>query len=129
MRDNVITFLKTKNLGTFALSQELPFDTAGINLVLKNVKRIYVDQEQKETEPYIATMSCIIDQEITTVSVMFSSDAKNQPSDYVTVVDLIKSAKEIYKDYGYFARGVDVNTEYENDLQVTTVELRFNKIL
>lgn len=131
MRDQVVNYLDSQSLGSFGLSQELPFDANDTPLYLKNVKRIYVNKEQTSTEQFIGTMSGPIDQEIVSVLIYVVTDAKNLPADYQTVLLTIKSAQSLYNinDNGFYKRDVSSETEYKSDLMITTVELRFYKIL
>ena len=130
MRDEILTYLDSQDLGSYALSQELPFSSSDIELYIKNPKRIYVDKDQVTEEVFIALLDSIsIDQEVTSVTIYFSNDAKTLPSDYDAVVDVVRSAKELYIANGFFKRDVQIDTEYINDLMVTKIDIRFIKLL
>lgn len=130
MRAEVLAYLGTLDLGSYKLSQELPFSNSGISLPIKNAKRIYVDRSEVTTEPFIRVLGGRnIDNEIQTVRVTFANDSKNQPQDYDVVVQLIKGAKEQAAEPEHYERVARVETEFEGDLQVTTIELQFTKLL
>lgn len=130
MRSKVLAYLNTVDLGSFALSQELPFSNSGVELYLRNAKRIYVDHESSTTEVFIGLLgSKQIDMEVVRVNLFFASDAKNQPSDYNQVLNAIRSAQDLYIENGFFRRQFSVGSEYKNDLQVTTATLSYNKLI
>jgi hypothetical protein len=130
MRDELLTFVKGLSLGTIAVSNDLPFDDGGTALYLKNAKRIYVDRPQKTTDAFIQTLdSTTINNETTTISVYFSTDAKQTLANYDTIVDALKTAKDITTITGINRREVDVSSEYEGDMMVTQIDYRYSKIL
>lgn len=129
MRDQVLAYLDGLDLGTFAMSQELPFDNAGTTLYLKNPKRVYVDLDQNTTEVFIGVMgNNSIDMDVVSVIVYFANDAKNLPADYSDTVNAVVGAKSLYAANGFFKRDYLTSTKYENDLMVTIIELRFYKL-
>lgn len=129
MRTEIVDYLLGENLGSFTVSQELPWDDNGQGLYLKNVKRVYVDLDQVNNESFIATLGSLnIQSEVTSVTIYFASDAKQLPSNYSDVVDVLKAAKNLTTIAGVFRRDAQVQTAFENDLQVTQVEIRFTKL-
>lgn len=130
MRDQILTYLGTQDLGSYGLSQELPFSNSGVELYVKNPKKLYVDEDQVETEVFMLVMNgSNIDTEITSVTVYFTNDAKTQPSDYDAVVSTVKAAQDLYIANGYSKRDVNVGTEYTNDLMTTRITIRFYKLI
>jgi hypothetical protein len=130
MRDLILSYLGSAAFNSFIVSTELPFSQSGTELYLKNVKRIYVDEEQIETTPFIAVFNgCDINQETTLLNVYFATDAKNLVEDYSDAVDIITAAKDIEVNGVYTNRISNVQTQYKNDLLITTVELSFTKLL
>lgn len=130
MRELVLAYLGAQDLGTYAVSNELPYSNAGTDLHMKNVKSIYVDRENKTIEEFMAVMNGhSIYSEVTTVRVLFANDSKRPPSNYSQVVlDIIKS-KDFTAPPEYFRREADVQVEHEGDIQVTEIELTFTKII
>jgi hypothetical protein len=91
---------------------------------------VYVGEDQETTEVFIGIMgSDSIDMQIDSVTVYFANDAKTQPADYADVVNVIKSAKSLYAANGYFKRDVQLKSEFEADIMVTVIELRFSKLI
>jgi hypothetical protein len=129
MRDTVVSYIEGLDLGVFALSTELPFDTSGTPLYLKNMKRVYVGLDQVETTPiYQRLDGNDILQETTSVFVYLASDAKNLPTGYSDVVSKLSNAKAIDGANLFFKRESVVTTEFEADAQTTSIELRFTRI-
>jgi len=129
MREQVIDYIQGLNLGTFALSTQAPYDENNQPLYIKNPKKIYVDYPQSDTEPFIQTLNgTSISNETTSVNVYLSTDAKLIPSNYESVITQIKTAKDLTTIEGINRREVQVSSEFESDLLVTTVELRYIKL-
>ncbi len=129
MRQDILDYIGTLNLGTFILSQELPYASSGTALYIKNPKRIFVDRTQYTTDPIIQTLDGVnISNEITSVRVYFSTDAKQLPPSYDDAVSELKSAVNEIDTSGYQRRECLISTTYEEDLMVTELEYRFTKL-
>jgi len=129
MRQEIIDYCQNLSLGGFIVSNELPFSDSGVALYLKNVKSIYVDIPQYATEAIIRTLDAIsISDEVTTVRLYFSADAKSLPANYEDLVSDLRSAKDITTITGYNRREVDVETDYTQDVLVTELTFRFTKL-
>jgi hypothetical protein len=127
IRDDLISYLEAKDLGSYALSQELPFSNSGIVLYIKNLKKVYVDKEQKLVEPYVVTFDMTVNQSETTVDVYFSNDAKTLPVDYDTTRATIESFINTYALEGLLNATAETTTEFINDLIVTKIQFKFVK--
>ena len=129
MRDLVINYLKSLNLKSFKVSLELPFEPNGTALHIKNPKSIYVDVEQYEKEPFIKVMNGKdINIDDTIVNVYFATDAKQLSQEYTNVVSQIRQAVKIDTEHKYFRETSNISTEYEKDLLVTIIELRYSML-
>lgn len=129
MRQALIDYIKGLTLGTFVVDTQLPWSESGTPLHLKNVKRIYVDRPQFEVETILETLQGQeINTEVTIVRVLFSTDAKQLPTNYETLLADLKLGKDIETDQGFYKRICNVTTEFQNDLLVTELEYRFTKL-
>lgn len=129
MRTEVLDYLKTQNLGSLGVTNDLPFDDSGVPLYTKNVKRVYVDAEQVATDPIIQTLGGVnIYNEGTSVAIYFAVDAKTLITNYNTVVNTIKTVKDNVSIDGVHSRLADVATEYVNDLLITQITITLTKI-
>lgn len=130
MRTELIGYFKGLKLRNFKISDELPFSNSDRAMYIKNAKSIYTDLEQKTQEVLIAVLGNHgVSQEVHSVSVFFTTDAKNLPSDYQTVVDSLKAGKDVTTTEIYFRREVDSTTSFEGDLMVTQLDFRFTKLI
>ena len=130
MRQQLIDYIGTQNLGGFILSQELPFSSSGVPLYQKNAKRIYVDRTQFSNEPLIVTMDGTqIDSEIASVRVYFASDAKQLPPNYDTVVTSLRAGKDTATITGVSRRECIISSSFDEDLLITELEFRFTTII
>lgn len=129
MRTELVEYFRSLRLRNFAVSDELPFSSSDRVLYLKNSKRIYVDLPNKTVETLIEVLGNHgVQQEVNVVNVFFTTDAKNLPSDYETVVDQLRQGRNVATEENFFRRQVDVNTSFEGDLMVTELEFRFTKL-
>jgi len=130
MRQEVIDYIQTLDIGGYNVSNELPWEESGTPLYIKNLKKIYVDVDQFEVDPFVQTFSGLnINNETTVVRIFFANDAKNLPPNYSDVVSELKTAKDIEVIQGFNRREALVSTEVEADRLVTELELRFTKLI
>lgn len=127
MRTELLAYLTT---ATSALAvktvSELPWNTAGEPLYLKNMKKFYLDQEQVEQTTLIPVLDGNdVFQNVTTVRGYFAVDAKNQPANLSTFITLALNAKN---QTGIANSGTesDYTTEILDDVLIYTVEYRLN---
>jgi hypothetical protein len=130
MRQELIDYIGTQNLGGFILSNELPYSSSGVPLYVKNAKRIYVDRTEYSNEPLIVTLDGTqVDSEIASVRVYFASDAKQLPPNYDTVVTSLRAGKDVATITGTTRRDCIISTSFQEDLLVTELEFRFTTII
>jgi hypothetical protein len=130
MRQEVIDYIQTLDIGSFNVSNELPWEESGTPLYIKNLKKIYVDVDQFEVDPFIQTFSGLnISNEVTLVRIFFANDAKNIPPNYSDVISELKTAKDIEITQNFNRRECTVSTTVEADRLVTELELRFTKLI
>jgi hypothetical protein len=126
IRDELLTQLNT-NLSAhtaYSVSSELPFDSAGLPLYEKNMKTLYVDEDQQEVSIHIPVLSADkIMQTETTVNAYLVTDAKNQPSDIETVIANVLIARTAISNV--IDVNSDVETEIDDDRIIYTFEYNF----
>jgi hypothetical protein len=128
MRQQLIDYFKGLKLKNFKVSDELPF-VSGTNMYLKNPKTVYTDLVQKTNEQVLAVLGNHgVFQQVDTVSVYLTTDAKNLPSDYDSTIAALAEGKNVNSTADYFRREVDITTSYEGDLLQSTLEFRFTKL-
>lgn len=128
MRKELIDYFKGLKLKGFNISDELPF-VSGQTLYTKNVKTVYTDLPQSSQEQIIAIMGNHgVFQEVQTVGVYLTTDAKNLAANYTEAITALKAGKNVDTGVDFFKREVDVTTQFEGDLLVTQLEFRFTKL-
>lgn len=129
MRDSVIQALRAADLKGVRINTELPFVDNGTPLYERNSKTMYIDQAQTTTDAIIETLDgTTISNSTTSVTVYFSTDAKNIQPTYTTNIDLLKGLKNTIQVQGARSRDVDVRTLYVGDQLVTEVEYRITNL-
>jgi len=130
MRTQILDYFKANKVSGYTLTQELPWDTQGNPLYLKNFKYIYVDSDQIAQEPLIDVLNGVgIVNEITTVRTFITTDAKNQPSNYATMVSTFQNARLDTDITGVTQRATQVSTEFIGDAQVTQFDFSFRQLI
>jgi len=128
IRSDLITQLTT-NLAAhsgFRVSSELPFDSAGQPLYQKNMKTVYLSEEEKEVTEHVPLLTGEIMQTETLVTGYLVTDAKNQPSDIDTVTSNVLLARTAISST--FDSSSSVETEIEDDRITYTFEYNFLKV-
>lgn len=129
MRQEVLDYIDGLALGTFTVTNDLPYDASGNALYLSNVKKIYVDEEQITSEPLVQGMDGThINNQTTSVSIYFTADAKQLPANYDTLVSGLRGAKDITSVSGVNRREIEEISDFQGDLIVKTLEIRFNTV-
>ena len=129
MRTEIYNYIKALKYTGFTVSDELPWDSSGQVLYVKNPKKIYVDNDQKSLDTVLQTLDGInIREETTTVTVYLSTDAKQQPSNLNQLITAMSAGKDSVSTDGRMSRECDVSTEYQGDLQITQLDFRFTKL-
>jgi hypothetical protein len=130
MRADLIAYLKTQSLGTVSVATELPYGKDGEPLYLKNFKRIYIDREQTTQEPLFNTLNGgSVVAETTSVTAYLTVDAKTTLVNYDTIVDLLRSARNLVAIDANLDRTVSVAKSYEGDALVSEFTFEFKEIL
>ena len=135
MRTEILSYLSSNfSVTDFAVVEDLPYDSSGTALYLKNFKKIYVDRPQTVQEPLIDVLNGTaqggggVVTEITTVTAYVVTDAKTLPTNYETMVSQVKGCK-LSTASGQTQRATTVSTSYEGDALVTEFNFNFYKVL
>ena len=130
MRDLVLAAVQSISVTGFTASTELPYDKDGNPLYQNNTKILYVDLPQTTQDPLIDTLNGTgISQETTTVSVFVSTDAKQLPTGYTSLVNAIKAIRLDASIQGFTQRSTAVSTSYAADRLITEFEFNFTQLI
>jgi hypothetical protein len=128
MRSQLLSYLTTAtSTATIKTVGELPWNTAGQPLYLKNMKKFYLDEAQYEQSQLIQVLPGFngVDQNLVTVTGYFAVDAKNQPAGLSTAISTILGAKD-RTGLANFGVESDYSTEIQDDVLIYTVQYRLN---
>jgi len=127
IRDSLITQLTTNLSGSnVSVSSELPFTSGGEELYNKNMKTLYIDEEQISQE----TLYEVLDRNnlntnLSTLNGFLTLDAKTQLSDINSIIANVLSAKSV------ITSTITSESDYETDMDLDkityTFEFRFDK--
>jgi hypothetical protein len=127
MRAELLAFLTTAtSTATVKTVSELPWNTAGEPLYLKNMKKMYLDQTQRVETTLIPTLNGNdVFQRDLIVTGYFAVDAKNEPTGLSQAITTILGAKD-RTGITNFGSESDYTTEIQDDVIIYTVEYRLN---
>lgn len=131
MRSEILTYLTTQLKGKGVnVSTELPWFSGTEPLYNKNMKTLYIDEEETAQEVIIPVLppSADVVEETTSVVAYLQVDAKNQPSNIDTIISIIKGAKDISTITSVGDRLVSVETEITSDKILYTITYSITRI-
>jgi hypothetical protein len=125
IRDNLKANLDVSLAGSnVSVSSELPYSVGGETLYNKNMKYLYIDEDNIEVTELI---SCLdnndVNQTETEITGFLSVDAKNQPGDIDTVITSILNSRNAISNQTI--RECEMTTENTNDVITYTFNFRF----
>lgn len=130
MRTVIYNYIKALGLKSVTLSSELPYQTNGTDLYLKNKKTIYVDVAQSNQDAVTDTFNGKgAVNELTTVSIYFVNDAKKVLPDYDNIVTQLKGARTATGTEEYIQKLCQVTVSYDEDAMVTELGFSFRKLI
>lgn len=129
MRQAIINGIKALALGTFSVTEELPWDSAGTPLYRKNFKVFYVDEPDSVEETLMNTLSAsVLASKTTTISVFVLVDAKQQPPNYDALVEGVRDVKNTPEITAVRSRECDIVTTFEGPAMLTEFVFRFTEM-
>lgn len=129
MRAAVLEFIKSRDIGSFRVSKELPWSDSTQPLYIKNLKTLYIGPAQFETDTIIATLGGQhIQSQTIIIQTTFGCDAKQLPSNYETVITQLLDVSNITNIGPEWDRKVAHTVSYEGDVLITQVDYTFTKL-
>lgn len=130
MRSQLVSYLTTALSTSTAVKcvSELPWDQNGQPLYLKNLKKLYLDQEYLEQTALLEGLDGLeIYEDNLTLNAYFAVDAKNPPSTLDAAISTILAAKA---KTGEINHGVecDYTFDKQEDVMIYTFEFRVKTI-
>jgi hypothetical protein len=121
LKANLDVALASTSVG---VSAELPFNSAGEPLYTKNMKHVYLDEDNIAKTELISTLdNNDIVQTETTVTGYLAVDAKTQPTDVDTIVSSILNSR--LSVTGQPTRECEMTTEIDDDVLIYTFNFNF----
>lgn len=130
MRSELLTYLKGAVNAQIKISDELPWSTSGTPLYNKNLKYIYLDEEQHELVDLISLINApAIQNQIDRVSGYLTVDAKNLPSQIDSVITTIRAATNATPNLDvYHTKTFNMETSINGDQITYSFEYVFTKL-
>ena len=130
MRQQLLDKIQALAVNGLNVSNELPYDESGTPRYIKNPRTLFVDRDTIDSSPLILTLdrSVNLNTETTSVSVFFTTDAKNPPTKLESTIQDLRALKDTVDSAGSAQRECLVSTEYVGDLLVTELEYRLTKL-
>jgi len=110
-----------------SVSSELPWDSAGEPLYEKNMKKLYLDEDNITREPLVETLDFNHVEDIqTTVTGYLTIDAKNPITDIDTITTAVINSKNSIA--GQIYKNCDMTSSFNGDKLTYQFDFTFNKI-
>ena len=107
-----------------SVSAELPYSSAGEALYLKNMKHVYIDEDNISKTVLFPTLDkSDVTETTTTVTAFLSVDAKNDLSDIDTIVSSILNSRNAVS--GQTVNECEMSTDIEADVLTYTFNYNF----
>ena len=133
MRSELLTALQGLSktaLGTFTVVSDLPWQSDGTPLYVKNLKRIYVNSEDSNLDPIIDTLDGFgFAHEVVSLTVNYACDAKTLPSNFDTLIDAVQDLRLSFRNNAWHPRRVTKTTELDADVIIVRQEFSFERIV
>ncbi len=129
MRDLIVDYIESLDIGTYKLSSEQPWSESDTPLYVKNLKTLYVATDQTETETLLTALDgSNIQSKIVTVTLYFSNDAKSLPHNYASLLNQLLEINDIEDIETNWNRKVANTSSFEGDILITQVDYIFTKL-
>jgi|DEB0MinimDraft_12_1074336.scaffolds.fasta_scaffold07393_3 hypothetical protein len=127
-RDDLLANLSIAlNGSNVSVSSELPFDSAGVPLYEKNMKKLYIGEDNITKEPLIEVLDFNpVENVVTLVTAFLTIDAKNPLGDIDTITDAVINSKNSIPDQ--IKRNCVMVTEFTADSLTYQFEFEFTTI-
>jgi hypothetical protein len=130
MREQLLAYLTAQLTGSIKVSQEQPFEQGGNPLYLKNMRRVYLQEEQVEQDLLVPVLDDGgVMQSITRVQGYLAVDAKQRNSDLDAALNTLSQARLSANITNSFRKEFDYTTTIDNDQLVYEFEYRFYTIV
>lgn len=109
---------------TVSVSSELPWSSAGEPLYMKNMKKVYLDEDNITKDELFKTLdNADIAQVQTSVTGFLAVDAKTQPSDIDTIISKVLEARLAV--VGQSSKECEMTTDTQADTLVYQFDFNF----
>lgn len=130
MRAQLLNYLTANLTGTIKVSAEQPFESGGDALYLKNMRRVYLQEEYTEQDQLIPVLDAQdIMQQITYVKAFLAVDAKNRNTDLDSALQVLAAARTGAEITNSFRKECSYTTTIDNDVLIYEFEYRFYTIV
>lgn len=110
-----------------SVSQELPFDSAGVPLYEKNMKKLYIGEDNTAREPLIPVLDFNpVENVVTVVTAFLTIDAKNPLTDIDTITAAVINSKNSISNQ--ITRNCVMATDFTDDRLTYQFEFEFTTI-
>ena len=127
-RDDLLANLSIAlNGSNVSVSSELPFDSAGVPLYEKNMKKLYIGEDNISREPLVEVLDFNpVENVVTLVTAFLTIDAKNPIGDIDTITGAVINSKNSIADQ--ITRNCVMTTDFTADSLTYQFEFEFTTI-
>lgn len=128
MRAEILAEIRALDITGYTISDELPWDSSGTPLYLKNRRVVYVSEPNVEDTVLLNTLDGMgrLYGRLRTVQVYVSVDAKQKPAKYDLLVDGILGVVDQFR--GFHDVAVELINTLDADQLVAEIEFRTTEL-
>jgi hypothetical protein len=128
MRLEILAEIRALNIAGYTISDELPWDSSGTPLYLRNKRTVYASEPNVEDSVVINTIDGarrLFGRQRST-SVYLAVDAKQKPANYDQLVQGILDIQSLFRDF--YEVAVELVNTLESDTLLAEIEFRTTEL-
>jgi hypothetical protein len=128
MRTEILAEIRALNIAGYTISDELPWDSSGTPLYLRNKRTVYASEPNVEDTALINTIcgSGRVTARSRATTVYLAVDAKQKPNHYDQFVSGILDIKQNFQ--GFYTVDVELVNTLESDTLLAEIEFRTTEL-
>jgi len=128
MRTEILAEIRALNIAGYTISDELPWDSSGTPLYLRNKRTVYASEPNVEDTSLINTICGMgrVTARSRTTTVYLAVDAKQKPANYDQLVAGILDVKQQFRDF--YEVSVELVNTLESDTLLAEIEFRTTEL-
>lgn len=128
MRTEILAEIRALSIAGYTISDELPWDSSGTPLYLRNKRTVYASEPNVEDTIQVNTICGAgrVTARTRSMTVYLAVDAKQKPANYDQLVQAILDIKQQFR--GFYQAEVELVNTLESDTLLAEIEFRTTEL-